>query len=94
MTNKEENNLIELTDEDGNIIKCALYDIIDFENKQYAILADMTNGEEEQYDTIIVTYTEENGTSYFETIDDDDEFDRVTEYVEKLLEEEYEDEEE
>jgi uncharacterized protein YrzB (UPF0473 family) len=94
MTNEEENNLIELTDEDGNIIKCALYDIIDFENKQYAILADMTNGEEEQYDTIIVTYTEENGTSYFETIDDDDEFDRVTEYVEKLLEEEYEDEEE
>ena len=35
---EEENNLIELTDEEGNVIKCALYDIIDFEDKQYAIL--------------------------------------------------------
>ena len=39
---EEENNLIELTDEEGNVIKCALYDIIDFEDKQYAILADMS----------------------------------------------------
>ena len=91
---EEENNLIELTDEEGNTIKCALYDIIDFEDKQYAILADMTDENAEQYDTIIVTYTEEDGTSYFETIEDDDEFDRVSEYVDKLLEEEdFEDEE-
>lgn len=95
MTNEEENNLIELTDEDGNVIKCALYDIIDFEDKQYAILADMSKGEgDEQYDTIIVTYKEEDGTSYFETIEDDDEFDRVSEYIDKLLEEEYDDEDE
>lgn len=91
---EEENNLIELTDEDGNVIKCALYDIIDFEDKQYAILADMTHTEDDQYDTIIVTYTEEDGTSYFETIEDDDEFDRVSEYVDKILEEEYDDQDE
>lgn len=91
---EEENNLIELTDEEGNVIKCALYDIIDFEGKQYAILADMSHAEDEQYETIIVTYTEEDGMSYFETIDDDEEFDRVSEYVDKLLEEEYEDEDE
>lgn len=95
MTNEEENNLIELTDEDGNVIKCALYDIIDFEDKQYAILADMSKAEgDEQYDTIIVTYKEEDGTSYFETIEDDNEFDRVSEYIDKLLEEEYDDEDE
>ncbi len=91
---EEENNLIELTDEDGNVIKCALYDIIDFEDKQYAILADMSNAEDEEYDTIITVYTEEDGTSYFETIEDDDEFDRVSEYVDKILEEEYNDEDE
>lgn len=90
---EEENNLIELTDEDGNTIKCALYDIIDFEDKQYAVLADMTNAQDEEYDTIIVTYTEKDGMSYFETIEDDDEFDRVSEYVDNLLEEEAEDEE-
>lgn len=92
---EEETNLIELTDEDGNVIKCALYDIIDFENKQYAILADMSNQNDEMYDTIITVYTEEDGTSYFETIEDDDEFDRVSEYVDKMLEEEdFEDDEE
>lgn len=85
---EEENNLIELTDEDGNVIKCALYDIIDFEGKQYAILADMSQSEDDMYDTIIVTYTEEDGTSYFETIEDDEEFDRVSEYVDKILDEE------
>ena len=91
---EEENNLIELTDEDGNVIKCALYDIIDFEDKQYAILADMSNAEDEEYDTIITVYTEEDGTSYFETIEDDDEFDRVSEYVDKILDEEELDEDE
>jgi len=91
---EEENNLIELTDEDGNVIKCALYDIIDFENKQYAILADMSGEPSEDYDTIIVTYTEEDGMSYFETIEDDEEFDKVSEYVDKLLEEEAEEDEE
>ena len=91
---EEENNLIELTDEEGNVIKCALYDIIDFEDKQYAILADMSVEEEgDMYDTIITTYKEEDGTSYFETIEDD-EFDRVSEYVDKILDEEELDEDE
>ncbi|MBO6256662.1 DUF1292 domain-containing protein [bacterium] len=91
---EEENNLIELTDEEGNVIKCALYDIIDFEDKQYAILADISEEEGDMYDTIITTYKEEDGTSYFETIEDDDEFDRVSEYVDKILDEEELDEEE
>ena len=92
---EEENNLIELTDEEGNVIECALYDIIDFEDKQYAILADMSVEEEgDMYDTIITTYKEEDGTSYFETIEDDEEFDRVSEYVDKILDEEELDEDE
>lgn len=91
---EEENNLIELTDEEGNVIKCALYDIIDFEDKQYAILADLSEEEGDMYDTIITTYKEEDGTSYFETIEDDEEFDRVSEYVDKILDEEELDDEE
>ena len=53
----------------------------------------MSHAEDEEYDTIIVTYKEEDGMSYFETIEDDDEFDRVSDYVDKILEEEYEDDE-
>lgn len=89
MTEEIEDNLIELEDEDGNILKCALYDIIEFEGKQYAILIDATNGiDTDDSETIVVKYTEDDGTSYFETIDDDDEFDRVSEYIDNMLEEE------
>ena len=45
---------------------------------------------------VLMRYTEENGESYFETIEDDDEFDRVSEYADELMymEEEEEEEEE
>lgn len=89
MAEEIEDNLIELEDEDGNILKCALYDIIEFEGKQYAILIDATNGiDTDDPETIVVKYTEDDVTSYFETIDDDDEFYRVSEYIDNMLEEE------
>ena len=31
MAIEEENNIIEVTDDDGSVIKCELYDIIEFE---------------------------------------------------------------
>jgi len=96
-----EDNLIEITDEAGNTIKCELYDIIEFENKQYAVLAEYDDSglETEEPELVIMKYSEENGSSYFETIADDDEFDRVSEYIDTLdydedeyYDEEYEDE--
>ena len=34
----EELNLVELSDEEGNIINCEVYDIVEFEEKTYALL--------------------------------------------------------
>ena len=81
-----EDNFIEITDENGNSIKCELYDIIEFENNQYAILAEVDeNGlQDEDPELVLMKYSEENGSSYFETIADDDEFDRVSEYIDTL----------
>ncbi len=98
-----EDNLIEITDEKGNSIKCELYDIIDFEGKQYAVLAqqDESGIEVTDPELVLMRYTEENGSSYFETISDDSEFDRVSEYIDTLdydddeyYDYDYEDEEE
>ncbi len=89
---EEENNIIEILDEEGNVIKCELYDIIEFEDNQYAILID-TESDEEDPEMVLMRFVEENGESYFETIEDDEEFERVSEYVENL-EEEVEEEEE
>ncbi len=79
---EELENIIELTDEEGKVIKCQLFDIIEFEGKDYAILSDI---EDEEQEAIIVRYSEEDEMSYFETIEDDDEFERVSEYVDQLI---------
>ncbi len=85
----EENDIIEITDEDGNVIKCELYDIVEVEGKQYAVLAE--EGADEEETELVLMRMVENGDSdevFFETIDDDDEFEKVQEYIESLAEEE------
>ena len=85
----EENDIIEITDEDGNVIKCELYDIVEVEGKQYEVLAE--EGAEEEETELVLMRMVENGDSdevFFETIDDDDEFEKVQEYIESLAEEE------
>lgn len=80
---EELDNTIEIIDDDGTTIKCELYDIVEFEGKQYAVLAEK-DSEDEEPELVLMRYTEEGEESYFETIDDDDEFERVSEYIENL----------
>ena len=86
MTDEKENNIIEVIDDDGTVIKCELYDIIEFEGNQYALLVEESDNSEDP-DVVLMRYTEEGEESFFETIDDDEEFDRVSEYIESLDEE-------
>ncbi len=80
---EELDNTIEIIDDDGTTIKCELYDIVEFDGKQYAVLAEKDT-EDEEPELVLMRYTEEGEESYFETIDDDDEFERVSEYIENL----------
>ncbi len=90
---EENENIIEITDDDGTVIKCELYEIIEFEDKQYALLVEAgSETAEEDPEIVLMRYTEEGEESYFETIEDDEEFERVSDYIESL-EEEPEDEE-
>ena len=86
MTN-EEQNFVELCDEDGNITKCEVYDIVDFEEKTYAMLLPLDEENEEDPELIVLEYIEEGDECYFQNIDDEDEFDRVCEYIESLADE-------
>ena len=82
----EENNIIEIVDDENNVIKCELYDIVEFEDKQYALLVEIgTNGEDPEL--VIMRYVEEGEDAFFETIDDDNEFEKVSNYIESLDEE-------
>jgi uncharacterized protein YrzB (UPF0473 family) len=90
---EEELNYVDLSDEDGNVTKCEVYDVIDFEGKTYALLLPLEDEDEnEEAELIVLEYVEDGDEGQFISIDDEDEFNRVCEYIESL-EEEMEDEE-
>lgn len=82
----EENKIIETIDEEGNPVKFELYNIVEFEGKDYALLLPKSeNGTEE----LVLMEIIKDGDDYtFETIEDDDEFEKVSEYIESLEDEE------
>lgn len=80
----EEQNFVELCDEEGNITKCEVYDIVDFEGKTYAMLLPLEEENEEDPELIVLEYLEEGEECYFQNIDDEDEFERVCDYIESL----------
>lgn len=84
---EDKDNIVETVDEDGNVINFKLFDIIEFENKEYALLLP-ADGEEEDDEIVIMRLVKEDEEYSFETIDDDDEFDKVSAYLEELGEEE------
>jgi len=87
MSNDEE-NYVELTDENGEVTKCEVCDIIEFEGKEYALLLPL--GEEDLYDEeelIVLEYIEKDDDSYFQSIDNEEEFNKVCEYIQSLPDE-------
>ena len=87
----EEQQFVEVLWEDGSIIKCEIYDVIDFENKTYAFLIPLGEDDEDT-EVIVMEYvqtSEDDG--YFQNIDDEEEFNRVCAYIESL-EDDYEEE--
>jgi uncharacterized protein YrzB (UPF0473 family) len=93
---KEENmvaeeNIVVLVDEEGNELDHEIVFTFSFEEKEYAVLLPLDGSEE----AVVYRMTEnENDEFLFEFIEDDDEFDRVAQCYEDLLEEmENEDEE-
>ena len=72
---EEEQNYVEILDEEGNVTKCEIYDVIDFEGKTYAMLLPMDEDESnEDSEVIVMEYVEEGDDGYFQNIEDDNEF--------------------
>lgn len=85
--NIEEKQLIETVDEEGNVVNFELFDIIEFEEQEYALLlpAESDNDEDE---VVLMKLTKDGEEYLFEAIDDDAEFDKVSDYIESLVDEE------
>lgn len=92
-----EDRLIETIDENGNIITFELYDIVEVDEQEYALLlpAEQDEDAEDEDDEIVLMRLTKKGDDYlFETIEDDDEFNKVAAYVESMDEEETAEDEE
>ena len=94
--NEENQNLeqqyVEIVGEDGTTEKCEIYDVIDFEDKTYALLLPISEDEnDDEAEVIVMEYVEEGeNDGYFQNIEDEAEFQRVCAYIESLEDEEEE----
>ena len=80
----DEENVIEITDDDGTVLRCELYDILEYEGKQYALLLEEASADTDEPEVVLMRYIKEGEEVFFETIDDDEEFAKVQEYIETL----------
>ena len=65
-----------------------IYDIIEFEEKEYALLLPVEDEDSDEAELVLMRLTKEADDYLFETIEDDEEFDRVSEYIESIDEDE------
>ena len=78
----DEDQIIKTVDENGNEVEFELFDIVEVDEQEYALLLPV---EEEEGDEVVLMRLTKEGDEYlFETIDDDEEFEKVSEYIETL----------
>ncbi|KUK11064.1 MAG: hypothetical protein XD50_0704 [Clostridia bacterium 41_269] len=80
----EEENIIVLTDEEGNEHEFEVLDILEIDDNEYAILLPLEDNEEEEA-IILRTGLDENGEEILYEIEDDDEWEMVAETWQKLV---------
>lgn len=82
----DEDQIIETVDENGKVVRFELFDVVEVDEQEYALLLPV---ETEENDELVLMRLTKDGDEYlFETIEDDEEFDKVATYVENMDDEE------
>ncbi len=87
---QQEEAMITLEGEDGHSYSCQILDIFEFDNQEYALLLKLgepkpeTAEEEEEGSLVIMRLIQRDDQSIFQTIESDEEFERVVAHVEEL----------
>ena len=94
MTNEENINdqIIETLDEDGNVVRFELVDIVEVDEIEYGLLLPIDeNGEPEEEEEVVLMRLKKEGDEFvFEAIEEDEEFEKVVTYIQTLEDEEEE----
>lgn len=87
----EQENILLLTDEDGNDIPFALLDEIELDGKRYAVLAPLEEDEDDEEGGVLIYRVEDSadGTESFADVEDERELQRVFD-VFRIDDEDYE----
>ena len=86
MTNKEE-QIIETFDEDGNKVSFELLDIVTVEDIEYALLLPVDAKEDDESEVLVMRLKKDGDDYTFEEIDNDEEFEKVAQYIEEIEDE-------
>lgn len=100
---EHEQNIIELTGEDGDSIKCEYLDTVLVDNNEYVILlpiddeaheCDSCNCEDDDctYEVVIMKIEKKDDSEFLIPVEDDDELERAFEAFQDLMDDEDEDE--
>ncbi len=85
---------ITIADEDGNEFELEVLDTVELDGATYTVFvpADIEDMDvnDPDYGLIFLRNREENGEEFFDSVDSDEELDRVYEYYQRLLEEQEE----
>jgi hypothetical protein len=89
-TQQPEEAMITLEGEDGHSYQCQILDIFEFETQEYALLLKLGEPkpeaaeDDEEGSLVIMRLVQRDEQSIFQTIESDDEFERVVAHVEEL----------
>ena len=87
MTNKNE-QIIETVDENGNKVSFELLDIVTVDDVEYALLLPSEPADDDDENEVLVMRLKKDGEEFtFEAIEDDEEFDKVAQYIEEVEDE-------
>lgn len=89
--NVNNDSIIETVDENGNHVKFELVDIVEYEEKEYGLLYPIEGFDpknpSKQGDKVIIMRLQQDGDDFiFEKIEDDEEFDKVADYIAEVTE--------
>lgn len=86
MANQNE-QLIETVDENGNKVSFELLDIVTVDDIEYALLLPVGVEDNDENEVLVMRLKKEGEEFSFEAIEDDDEFDKIAQYIEELEDE-------
>ena len=85
--NVNSDSIIETVDENGHHVKFEVIDIFEFEEVEYGLLYPIETAKGKKDDKVVIMRLTQDGDDFiFEKIEDDDEFEKVADYVAEITE--------